>query len=97
MMDENTLTAIALLGYFAVIVFVLWLAFRMNKPKPVPWDGVHRLKYVRHREVAEYPMDFHSGWVWKCACGTGTTSVLRMAYTEADAMAEFKAHEGLYK
>ena len=96
-MDNNTLTAIALIGYFAVIGFAVWLAFRFAKPKPVPWDGKHRLKFIANREVAEYPDDYYTGWVWKCSCGTGTVNVVRMAYTEAEAMAEFKTHEGLYK
>ena len=71
-----------------------------RKPKtvPVPWDGVHRLKYVLYEEYfGSSPDDYHTGWVWKCNCGNGSPAPYwRTAYTEEAAIKEFTAHRLLY-
>jgi hypothetical protein len=97
--DSSTLTAIALIGYFAVIALTVWLAFRFAKPKPPPWDGQHRIKYVKFVEdFGNMPDDYRNGWAWACTCGAKTPSLpTRLVYTEAHAVVEFKRHKELYK
>lgn len=97
-MDDNT-TIVILFAIFGIgTAFRLWLWFRPEKPVPVPWDGTHRLKYVRFVEdFGNMPDDYHNGWAWACTCGAKTPSLpTRLVYTEAHAVVEFKRHKELY-
>lgn len=71
-----------------------------RKPKKVstPWNGKHDLKYVRHAEFfGDSPQEYTTGWPWKCSCGNGSPALhLRWPFTEAEAVAEFRAHRDLY-
>lgn len=69
-----------------------------RKPKPEPWDGTHRLKYVLYEEFfGSGPDDYHCGWVWKCTCGTGSRPMhFGHVYTEPQALLEFINHRDLY-
>jgi hypothetical protein len=70
-----------------------------NKIEPkAPWDGVHRLEHLKYFEWYPSPDDFHTGWIWKCACGIGNSHLYwRLPYTEEAAMAEFKKHLQIHK
>jgi len=69
-----------------------------RKPKPEPWDGNHELRGIKFvQDFGTNGMDYYSGWVWKCTCGTGTPGMpTRWPFTEAEAMGEFKGHKALH-
>lgn len=60
-----------------------------------PWDGEHSLLWCRYAQTfGGSPDDYHSGWVWKCSCGTTNREhYWRLPYTEAGALQEFIVHK----